>query len=153
MARDAHRHRKWRFSTSRSCPESVRHLTAVAEHPRYHSALMTGNIEPAAHFKMELVGLSKFFTLPGAFGDESHDRRDLPGRWPPSRIREHLQLRSRSRNSSSSSAIHPTTSPAPSSLRCPRSGEWPLQRECSARGSYSPFIPTLCCPICPTSAK
>jgi phosphoglycolate phosphatase-like HAD superfamily hydrolase len=27
---------------------------------------------------MELVGLSEFFTLPGAFGDESHDRRDLP---------------------------------------------------------------------------
>lgn len=53
-------------------------LQAVAEHPRYHSALLTGNIEPAAHLKMELVGLSNFFDLPGAFGDESHDRRDLP---------------------------------------------------------------------------
>jgi phosphoglycolate phosphatase len=53
-------------------------LEAVAAHPRYHSALMTGNIEPAAHLKMELVGLSQFFTLPGSFGDESHDRRDLP---------------------------------------------------------------------------
>ena len=57
-------------------------LTAVAEHPRYHSALMTGNIEPAAHLKMELVGLSQFFTLPGAFGDESHDRQRI-GRWQP----------------------------------------------------------------------
>ncbi len=53
-------------------------LEAVTDHPRYHSALLTGNIEPAAYLKMDLVGLSKFFDLPGAFGDESHDRRDLP---------------------------------------------------------------------------
>jgi phosphoglycolate phosphatase len=53
-------------------------LQAVADHPRYQSALVTGNIEPAAYLKMELVGLSEFFPLPGAFGDESHDRRDLP---------------------------------------------------------------------------
>jgi phosphoglycolate phosphatase len=66
-------------------------LTAVAEHPRYQSALMTGNIEPAAYYKMELVGLSEFFTLPGAFGDESHDRRDLPA-LAAARIRESLQL-------------------------------------------------------------
>jgi phosphoglycolate phosphatase-like HAD superfamily hydrolase len=66
-------------------------LTEVARHPRYHSALMTGNIEPAAYFKMELVGLSEFFTLPGAFGDESHDRRDLPA-LAADRICKHLQL-------------------------------------------------------------
>jgi phosphoglycolate phosphatase-like HAD superfamily hydrolase len=66
-------------------------LQAVANHPRYHSALLTGNIEPAAHLKMELVGLSEFFTLPGAFGDESHDRRDLPA-LAANRIRESLQL-------------------------------------------------------------
>jgi phosphoglycolate phosphatase len=53
-------------------------LQAVHEHPRYQSALLTGNIEPAAYLKMDLVGLSEYFTLPGAFGDESHDRRDLP---------------------------------------------------------------------------
>jgi phosphoglycolate phosphatase len=53
-------------------------LEAVRVHPHYHSALLTGNIEPAAHLKMKLVGLSDYFTLPGAFGDESHDRRDLP---------------------------------------------------------------------------
>jgi len=53
-------------------------LQAVADHPRYQSALLTGNMEAAAQLKMELVGLSDFFTLPGAFGDESHDRRDLP---------------------------------------------------------------------------
>jgi phosphoglycolate phosphatase-like HAD superfamily hydrolase len=53
-------------------------LKAVDEHPRYLSALLTGNIEPAAHLKVEVAGLAKFFTLPGAFGDESFDRRDLP---------------------------------------------------------------------------
>jgi phosphoglycolate phosphatase len=53
-------------------------LTVTHNHPRYLSALLTGNIESAAHLKMRLVGLQQFFTLPGAFGDDSHDRRDLP---------------------------------------------------------------------------
>jgi len=66
-------------------------LQAVAVHPRYHSALLTGNIELAAYLKMELVGLAEFFTLPGAFGDESHDRRDLPA-FAADRIRKHLRL-------------------------------------------------------------
>ncbi|HEX8493486.1 MAG TPA: HAD hydrolase-like protein [Pyrinomonadaceae bacterium] len=64
-------------------------LEALAQHPRYESALLTGNIEPAARLKMELVGLSHFFTLPGAFGDESHDRRDLPA-LAQERINHHL---------------------------------------------------------------
>ena len=66
-------------------------LQALADHPRYESALVTGNIKPMAHLKMELVGLDQFFTLPGAFGDESHNRRDLPAR-AAERIREHLQM-------------------------------------------------------------
>ena len=66
-------------------------LQAVHEHPRYHSALLTGNIEPAAYLKMELVGLSEYFGLPGAFGDESHDRRDLPA-LAYERIQKHLKL-------------------------------------------------------------
>ena len=66
-------------------------LEALAAHPRYESALVTGNIKPMAHLKMELVGLEQFFTLPGAFGDESHNRRDLPAR-AAERIREHLQI-------------------------------------------------------------
>jgi phosphoglycolate phosphatase len=66
-------------------------LEALAAHPRYQSALVTGNIKPMAELKMQLVGLDHFFTLPGAFGDESHNRRDLPGR-AAERIREHLQL-------------------------------------------------------------
>jgi phosphoglycolate phosphatase len=66
-------------------------LQAVHDHPRYQSALVTGNIEPAAWLKMEILGLSEFFTLPGAFGDESHDRRDLPA-LAAERIRKHLQM-------------------------------------------------------------
>ncbi len=66
-------------------------LQAVHNHPRYQSALVTGNIEPAAWLKMEIVGLSEFFTLPGAFGDESHDRHDLPA-LAAERIRKHLQM-------------------------------------------------------------
>jgi len=53
-------------------------LEAADAHPRYHSALLTGNVKSAARVKMRLVGLSEFFRLPGAFGDDSHDRRDLP---------------------------------------------------------------------------
>lgn len=66
-------------------------LRAVGEHPRYQSALLTGNIEPAAYLKMDLVGLSQFFPLPGAFGDESHDRRDLPA-LAAGRIRRQLKV-------------------------------------------------------------
>jgi phosphoglycolate phosphatase-like HAD superfamily hydrolase len=66
-------------------------LQAVSDHPRYRSALLTGNIEAAAYLKMKLVGLSEFFDLPGAFGDESHDRRDLPA-FAAERIRKQLQI-------------------------------------------------------------
>src|SRR5437764_1678051 len=65
-------------------------LQAVDENPRYASALLTGNIEPAAHFKVEVAGLAEFFTLPGAFGDESFDRRDVPA-LAAGRIDDHLQ--------------------------------------------------------------
>jgi phosphoglycolate phosphatase-like HAD superfamily hydrolase len=66
-------------------------LEALADHSRYQSALVTGNMESLAYLKMELVGLDKFFTLPGAFGDESHNRRDLPA-LAAERIRKHLQM-------------------------------------------------------------
>jgi len=66
-------------------------LEALAAHARYESALVTGNIKPMAQLKMELVGLDQYFTLPGAFGDESHNRRDLPAR-AAERIRNHLQM-------------------------------------------------------------
>lgn len=66
-------------------------LEATTQRPRYRNALLTGNIEPAAYLKMRLVGLSDFFTLPGAFGDDSHDRRDLPA-LAAARINAHLNL-------------------------------------------------------------
>ena len=66
-------------------------LEVLHEHPRYRSALLTGNIKPMAQLKMDLMGLDKFFTLPGAFGEESHIRRDLPA-LAADRIRQHLGL-------------------------------------------------------------
>ena len=66
-------------------------LQALYEHPRYESALLTGNIRSMAELKMQLVGLEKFFTLPGAFGDESHNRRDLPA-LAAERIRRQLAI-------------------------------------------------------------
>jgi phosphoglycolate phosphatase len=65
-------------------------LQRVADHPRYLSGLLTGNIKPAAYLKLELTGLSEFFQIPGAFGDESFDRRDLPA-FAAQRINEHLR--------------------------------------------------------------
>jgi phosphoglycolate phosphatase-like HAD superfamily hydrolase len=53
-------------------------LQAIEDHPRFLNALLTGNIKPAAELKMRLVGFSHFFQVPGAFGDDSHDRRELP---------------------------------------------------------------------------
>jgi phosphoglycolate phosphatase-like HAD superfamily hydrolase len=67
-------------------------LEATSVHARYHNALLTGNIEPAAHLKMRLMGLAHFFQLPGAFGDDSHDRRDLPS-LAIERINRHLGQR------------------------------------------------------------
>jgi phosphoglycolate phosphatase len=64
-------------------------LRRIDDHPRYLSALLTGNIEAAAHLKLEITGLSEFFQLPGAFGDDSFDRRDLPA-IASQRISEHL---------------------------------------------------------------
>jgi len=64
-------------------------LQKIEAHPRYLSALLTGNIEPAAHLKVEITGLAEFFRLPGAFGNDSFDRRDLPA-LAAQRINEHL---------------------------------------------------------------
>ena len=66
-------------------------LDVLDQHPRYRSALLTGNIEAMAYLKMELVGLEKYFRLPGAFGDESHERKDLPER-AAERIQQQLQM-------------------------------------------------------------
>jgi len=70
-------------------PGAFEVLQRIEEHPRYLSALLTGNIEPAAHLKVEITGLAEFFRLPGAFGNDSFDRRDLP-ELAAQRINEHL---------------------------------------------------------------
>jgi phosphoglycolate phosphatase-like HAD superfamily hydrolase len=66
-------------------------LTATSQHTRYRNALLTGNIRPAARLKTRLVNLSQFFQLPGAFGGDSDDRRDLPA-LAARRINRHLKL-------------------------------------------------------------
>jgi phosphoglycolate phosphatase-like HAD superfamily hydrolase len=66
-------------------------LEALEREPRYLNSLLTGNVEPAAHLKLRLVGLSDFFRLPGAFGEDSHDRRDLPA-VARDRLSRHLQV-------------------------------------------------------------
>jgi phosphoglycolate phosphatase-like HAD superfamily hydrolase len=67
-----------------------RALEATERHPRYLNSLLTGNVEPAARWKLKLVGLDEFFRVPGAFGEDSHDRRDLPA-LARERISRHLR--------------------------------------------------------------
>jgi phosphoglycolate phosphatase len=62
----------------RALPGAHESLEALEREPRYLNSLLTGNVEPAARLKLRLVGLDHFFRLPGAFGELSHDRRDLP---------------------------------------------------------------------------
>jgi phosphoglycolate phosphatase-like HAD superfamily hydrolase len=66
-------------------------LEALERAPRYCNSLLTGNVEPAARLKLRLVGLADFFSIPGAFGEDSHDRRDLPA-VARERISRHLGL-------------------------------------------------------------
>jgi phosphoglycolate phosphatase len=75
--------------TIEAMPGAREVLQRIEEHPRYLSALLTGNIEPAAHLKVEITGLAEFVRLPGAFGNDSFDRRDLPA-LAAQRINEHL---------------------------------------------------------------
>jgi phosphoglycolate phosphatase-like HAD superfamily hydrolase len=65
-------------------------LEALERSPRYLNSLLTGNVLPAARLKLRLVGLADFFRLPGAFGEDSHDRRDLPA-LARERINAHLR--------------------------------------------------------------
>jgi phosphoglycolate phosphatase-like HAD superfamily hydrolase len=66
-------------------------LEAIERSPRYLNSLLTGNVLPAALLKLRLTGLADFFRLPGAFGEDSHDRRDLPA-LARERISRHLQI-------------------------------------------------------------
>ena len=66
-------------------------LEALERSPRYLNSLLTGNVSPAARLKLRLVGLADFFRLPGAFGEDSHDRRDLPA-LARERLSRHLRV-------------------------------------------------------------
>src|SRR6266446_2631110 len=66
-------------------------LEAVSQHSRYRCAVLTGNFETTARYKLNLVDLSDYFDLPGAFGDHSFDRRDLP-KLAAQRINSHLKV-------------------------------------------------------------
>jgi phosphoglycolate phosphatase len=72
-------------------PGALEALEATDRATRYLNSLLTGNVEPAARLKLRLVGLDRFFQLPGAFGEDSHDRRDLPA-LALERIARHLRL-------------------------------------------------------------
>jgi phosphoglycolate phosphatase-like HAD superfamily hydrolase len=72
-------------------PGARRALEAIEASPRYLNSLLTGNVEPAARLKLRLIGLEGFFRLPGAFGEDSHDRRDLPA-LALERLSRHLRL-------------------------------------------------------------
>lgn len=72
-------------------PGARRALEATESSERYLNSLLTGNVEPAARLKLRLVGLADFFRLPGAFGEDSHDRRDLPA-LALERLSRHLRL-------------------------------------------------------------
>ncbi|MEZ5425984.1 MAG: HAD hydrolase-like protein [Pyrinomonadaceae bacterium] len=53
-------------------------LGKTAESPLFINALLTGNLSCAAELKLTSVDLWQFFTdVPHAFGEISHDRRDL----------------------------------------------------------------------------
>ncbi len=45
---------------------------------RFTVLLLTDNFETTAQFKLNLAGLSEYFDVPGAFGDQSFDRHELP---------------------------------------------------------------------------
>ena len=55
------------------------------------SGELTGNFETTARYKLNLVDLSDYFDLPGAYGDHSFDRRDL-ARIAAQRINSHLNI-------------------------------------------------------------
>jgi phosphoglycolate phosphatase-like HAD superfamily hydrolase len=52
-------------------------LDMLAGDPRFGLAMVTGNLEPAAHLKVRAAGLDRFFTV-GAFGSDSATRAALP---------------------------------------------------------------------------
>lgn len=53
-------------------------LEETGDNPNFINALLTGNLSCAAEIKLQSVGLWKYFEgKPNAFGEISHDRREL----------------------------------------------------------------------------
>lgn len=53
-------------------------LTETGENPCFINALLTGNLSVAAKLKLQTIGLWHFFeNAPNAFGEISHERKDL----------------------------------------------------------------------------
>ncbi|HEX9962145.1 MAG TPA: HAD hydrolase-like protein [Pyrinomonadaceae bacterium] len=53
-------------------------LAETEKNPRFINALLTGNLSVAAEIKLKSVGLWHYFeNAPNAFGEISHDRREL----------------------------------------------------------------------------
>jgi phosphoglycolate phosphatase-like HAD superfamily hydrolase len=59
--------------------DGVREILAeTGKNPRFINALLTGNLSVAAEIKLKSVGLWHYFeNAPNAFGEISHDRREL----------------------------------------------------------------------------
>jgi len=66
-------------------------LSATQNHPRFINTLLTGNIYEGAKMKLESVGLWNFFHPSGAFGEDSHDRKNLPA-LAAERIKKELKI-------------------------------------------------------------
>jgi phosphoglycolate phosphatase-like HAD superfamily hydrolase len=63
------------YEVLRGAPEI---LAETAKSPRFINALLTGNLSVAAEIKLKSVGLWNYFAgAPNAFGEISHDRREL----------------------------------------------------------------------------
>src|SRR5260370_20696625 len=66
-------------------------LEAISSNPRYRCALLSGNFETTAWYKVNLVDMSDFFDVPGAFGDQAYYQTELP-ELATQRIRSHLRM-------------------------------------------------------------
>lgn len=64
-------------SAPRALPGAVELVAALDRRPGIVVGLVTGNLRGAAELKLAPVGLDRLVDRPGAFGDESPDRRDL----------------------------------------------------------------------------
>lgn len=63
--------------TVTALPGTEKLLEALLEDDDITLALLTGNLEQGARLKLDVVNFNRFFAF-GAFGDDGHQREDLP---------------------------------------------------------------------------